>query len=112
MLKNLQISITRLFILFQRLEWNNVGWVDYNLVLDSKGGPSYSNDATDAPVIMSADYKSFTLTPAYYTLGHLSKFILPGSVRVEFNIFPSKWNTHALAYLRPDNITVISIYNE
>lgn len=91
---------------------NNIGWIDYNLVLDTKGGPSYVNYATTAPVIMSPNYDSFTLTPAYYTLGHLSKFILPGSIRVDANFEHAPSKLFVLAFMRPDNMTVISVFNE
>lgn len=95
----------------QRLQWNNVGWVDYNLVLNSKGGPSYVNQVADAPVIMSENFESFTLTPRYYALGHLSKFILPDSVRVDLNLTEVPPNLYAVAFLRPDNLKVVSIFN-
>lgn len=91
---------------------NNVGWIDYNLVLDNKGGPSYVDYMTTAPVIMSPNYDSFTLTPAYYTLGHLSKFILPGSVRVDVNLGPGSNKVFSLGFVRPDNVTVVTIFNE
>lgn len=91
--------------------WNNVGWVDYNLVLDSKGGPSYVNRHSDAPIIINADGKSFTKTPIYYVLGHFSKFIIPGSVRVDLNIAPKNDGVLVVAFLRPDNIKVVSVYN-
>lgn len=29
------------------------GWVDWNIVLDEKGGPNYINDYADSPVIVN-----------------------------------------------------------
>lgn len=93
------------------MQWNYVGWVDYNLVLNSDGGPSYANIHSDAPIILGKDGKSFTKTPAYYVLGHFSKFIVPGSVRIKLDLVPSKPNVQMIAFLRPDNTKVVSIYN-
>lgn len=93
------------------MQWDYIGWVGNNLVLDTSGGPSYSKDALDAPIIMSPNYQSFTLSPSYYTLGHLSKFIPRGSVRIDLNLKPLKPRVFGVAFLRPDNITVVSLYN-
>lgn len=97
-------------ILFQQLQWNYIGWVDYNLVLDSTGGPSHYNIHSPAPIILSKDEKSFKKTPYYYALGHFSKFIIPGSVRLHLDT-PFQWNVVTLAFLRPDNVKVVIIYN-
>lgn len=91
--------------------YNYVGWTDYNLVLNTKGGPSHANLASDAPIIISDDGKSFALTPAYYVLGHFSKFVIPGSVRVDVTVKPERDGIDVLAFLRPDNLKAVIIFN-
>ena len=54
-----------------------VGWTDWNLVLDTKGGPNWAQNNVDAPIIVSDDGLEFYLQPMYYTMAHFSKF-LPG----------------------------------
>jgi hypothetical protein len=58
------------------------GWIDWNLLLDFQGGPNHLNNFCDAPITTSEDYKSFTIHPKYYYMGHVSKFFTPGSIRI------------------------------
>lgn len=59
-----------------------VGWTDWNILLDEKGGPNHAGNFCFAPV--HADTKSGQLifTPGYYYIGHFSKFIRPNAKRV------------------------------
>ena len=59
-----------------------VGWTDWNILLDEKGGPNHVQNFCFAPV--HADTKTDTLifTPTYYYIGHFSKFIKPGALRI------------------------------
>lgn len=34
------------------------GWIDWNLVLDERGGPNYVNNFVDAPIILNTTSKS------------------------------------------------------
>lgn len=62
-----------------------VGWVDWNLLLDTQGGPNHIN-RTDigAPILVASD-GSLILQPSYFTLGHITRFVRPGAVRVGSN---------------------------
>ncbi|WP_416171532.1 glycoside hydrolase family 30 beta sandwich domain-containing protein [Algoriphagus boritolerans] len=42
---------------------------------------------------------SVSRNPAYYIIAHASKFVEPGSVRIDSNIFEG---LHNVAFLRPD----------
>ncbi len=54
------------------------GWIDWNLVLDMKGGPNWTENYVDAPVV--TDQKILYFQPMYYYLGHFSKFIKTGAM--------------------------------
>lgn len=58
------------------------GFLDWNLALDTKGGPNV-NLPTDAAVIVNASSGEFYKNPIFYNLAHFSKFIPPGSRRVD-----------------------------
>jgi len=60
------------------------GWVDWNMVLDTQGGPNWANNWCLAPVIVDPEKDEVYLTPMYYTLAHFSKYIRPGAVRIGF----------------------------
>ena len=53
------------------------GWVDWNMVLDTQGGPNWFKNWCVAPVIVDPEKDEVYFTPLYYTLSHFSKFIRP-----------------------------------
>ena len=61
------------------------GWVDWNMVLDTKGGPNWANNWCIAPIIVDPDNDEIYVTPLYYTLSHFSRFIRPGAKRIGVN---------------------------
>jgi glucosylceramidase len=65
-------------------DFNNgtVGWTDWNILLDERGGPNHVNNFCFAPI--HADTKTGVLiyTPSYYYIGHFSKFIRPNAKRI------------------------------
>jgi len=60
------------------------GWVDWNMVLDTKGGPNWFKNWCIAPVIVDPEKDEVYLTPLYYTMSHFSKFIRPGATRIGY----------------------------
>jgi glucosylceramidase len=65
-------------------DFNNgtVGWTDWNVLLDEKGGPNHVGNFCYAPVIADTRDGSLHYTNCYYYIGHFSKFIRPGAKRV------------------------------
>ncbi|EDV26916.1 uncharacterized protein TRIADDRAFT_22822 [Trichoplax adhaerens] len=59
-----------------------VGWLDWNLVLDLKGGPNWVKNFADSPIIIDSKQDVIYKQPMFYHLAHFSKYINPGSVRV------------------------------
>jgi glucosylceramidase len=59
-----------------------VGWIDWNLLLDQRGGPNHVGNFCSAPLL--ADAASNTVSPqsSYYYIGHFARFIRPGARRV------------------------------
>ncbi|ARV14425.1 glycoside hydrolase family 30 protein [Polaribacter sp. SA4-12] len=53
------------------------GWVDWNMVLDTKGGPNWFENWCIAPVIVDPEKDEVYFTPLYYTMSHFSKYIRP-----------------------------------
>lgn len=58
------------------------GWIDWNVLLDDKGGPNHVGNFCFAPIHADSATGNLIYTPTYYYLGHFSKFIRPGSRRV------------------------------
>ncbi|MCC5894508.1 MAG: glycoside hydrolase family 30 protein [Alkalibacterium sp.] len=62
------------------------GFLDWNIVLDEKGGPNHVGNYCDAPIIVDTQSKDVHYNSSYYFIGHLSKYIRPGAVRVESDV--------------------------
>jgi glucosylceramidase len=60
------------------------GWIDWNMVLDTQGGPNWFENWCVAPVIVDPEKDEVYFTPLYHTMAHFSKFIRPGAVRIDF----------------------------
>ena len=59
-----------------------VGWTDWNILLDERGGPNHVENFCFAPVHANTKTGELIYTPTYYYIGHFSKFIKPGALRV------------------------------
>ncbi|GMS95896.1 hypothetical protein PENTCL1PPCAC_18071, partial [Pristionchus entomophagus] len=59
------------------------GWTDWNLALDTKGGPTWAKNFVDAPLIVNATADEFLKQPIHYVLTHFSRFLRPGAKRVQ-----------------------------
>lgn len=60
------------------------GWTDWNIALDTEGGPGWADNHVDAPIIIDEENGAeFYKQPSFYFMGHFSKFIPAGSRRIE-----------------------------
>ncbi|CAK8681572.1 unnamed protein product [Clavelina lepadiformis] len=87
-----------------------VGWVDWNMCLDINGGPNWAKNYDDSPIIANATADEFYKQPMFYHLGHFSKFLPEGSVRIH-----SSANTEGplkfVAAVTPSKQTVLVVLN-
>ena len=79
------------------------------MVLDLQGGPTYIDNYLDSPIIVNVKAGEFYKQPTFYHLGHFSKFVPRGSIRIYSNLCLK--NVKHVAFRRPDNGTVIIILN-
>ncbi len=54
-------------------------WIDWNMLLDYRGGPSYCKNFVKSPVILNEAGDDFILTPIYYALRQFAKLFPAGS---------------------------------
>lgn len=57
-------------------------WIDWNMLLDSKGGPNHVGNLCDAPITYDMPSKTLRYSNSYYYIGHFSKFIPSGAARI------------------------------
>lgn len=61
------------------------GWIDWNVVLDQRGGPNHVGNFCGAPLMIDTKTKFIYYTPVYFVLAQLSKTIRPGDKAVKTN---------------------------
>lgn len=82
------------------------------MAVNASGGPNNLNLNADAPIIISADGKEFYKQPYFYVFGHFSKFLPPNTVRVDVAQQIPNNNLKVLAFVRPDNLTAVIVFNK
>lgn len=85
------------------------GWVDWNMVLDTKGGPNWASNWCIAPIIVNTEKDEVYYTPLFYVMSHFSKFIRPGA-----NVVDVKYEDEDLmitATINQDNSITVVIFN-
>ena len=85
------------------------GFMDWNLVLDNKGGPNHKRNYCNAPIMLNKDNSGYIKNLTYYYMGHFSKFIKPGAKRIGFSKFTS--NMEVTAFKNPDESVVVVLLN-
>ena len=85
------------------------GWIDWNMVLDTEGGPNWAKNWCLAPVIVDPEKDEVYFTPLYHTMAHFSKYIRPGAVRIGFEI--SDQDLMMTAAQNPDGSIAVVILN-
>lgn len=86
-----------------------VGWTDWNVLLDEKGGPNHVGNFCFAPIHADTRTGELIYTNSYYYMGHFSKFIHPGAKRVAAAASRDKLLT--TAYMNPDGKLAVVVMN-
>ncbi|EOD80352.1 Glycosyl hydrolase [Grimontia indica] len=83
--------------------WMN-GWVDWNAVLDAKGGPNHAGNFCGAPIMIDTETGYVYYTPIYDVLAQFSRTIRPGDKAVKTDTL--------LGGLEQDDLHASSTVNE
>lgn len=86
-----------------------VGWTDWNILLDEKGGPNHVGNFCFAPIHADTRNGSLIYTNSYYYMGHFSKFIRPGAKRIVSAA--SRDQLLTTAYINPDGKLAVVVMN-
>jgi glucosylceramidase len=104
--RNLEIGSTR--------NWSQTV-VNWNVALDPSGGPHTGGCSTCTGILTVGPGDTVTPSAEYYALGHLSRFVRPGAVRIASTSFGTTgWNGEIMdvAFVNPDGSTVLVAHNE
>jgi glucosylceramidase len=97
------------FAIISDLNRWSVGWVDWNLVLDEKGGPNHANNFCSAPIIADTQNDRLLFQSSYYYLGHFARYIHPGAKRILCSA--SQNNLETAACLNTDGTVAVVVLN-
>ena len=84
-------------------------FIAWCLLLDEKGGPNHVDNFVDAPVMYDKKIDKMEKKLSYYYIGHFSRAIVPGSVRIGLSKYTDK--LESTAFLRPDGKLAVVIIN-
>lgn len=90
------------------------GWVDWNLVLDKRGGPNHVANFCGAPVMIDPADGTVYYTPLYDVMRHVSRFIRPGDRVMSAAAFAPGLDPdafHAAAVLNADGKYTVLVLN-
>ncbi|OON70103.1 glycoside hydrolase family 30 protein [Hymenobacter sp. CRA2] len=86
-----------------------VGWTDWNVLLDERGGPNHMGNFCFAPIIADTRTGKLVYTNIYYYIGHFSKFIRPGAKRIGSS--SNRDFLSSTAFLNPDGKVAVVVMN-
>ena len=88
------------------------GYIDWNIVLDSIGGPNHVNNFAAAEVMVdyAREEPVIYFTPYYYVLKQFSRSMRPGDVVVRVDA-PLKENIHLCAVKKQDGSFAVQLLN-
>ena len=87
-----------------------VGWIDWNILLNTEGGPNHVGNFCSAPIIGDTEEDRLIYLNSYYYLGHFSRFIRPGAQRVLCGV--TRKEIISTAFVNVDGSVVVVLQNE
>ena len=87
------------------------GLCDWNIVLDSIGGPNHVNNYAAAPVMIDYQNDIIYYTPYYYVLKQFSRSMRPGDVVLGVAPSQGQAHIHLCAVSKADGTVAVNIYN-
>lgn len=85
------------------------GFIDWNLVLDCRGGPNHKRNYCNAPIMLNKENNGYIKNLTYYYIGHFSKYIKPGAIRIGYSKFTS--DIEVCAFKNEDDSIVVVLLN-
>jgi glucosylceramidase len=87
-----------------------VGWTDWNILLDERGGPNHVNNFCFAPLHGDTKTGELMYTNSFFYIGHFSKFIRPGAKRIACS--PSRSVLLSTAFVNSDGKVAVVVMNK
>lgn len=85
------------------------GYIDWNMLLDFKGGPTHIENSCNAPIMLNKKANNYDKTLSYYYINHFSRFIKPGSRKIAFSVYSN--DLEVTSFYNIDNTVSVIILN-
>lgn len=85
-------------------------WIDWNLILDERGGPNHVQNLVSAPVIFDTERGKLLYLSSFYYIGQFSRYIKPGAQRISTS--SSRDKLEATGFVNPDGSVVAVVLNQ
>lgn len=85
------------------------GFIDWNLLLDERGGPHHVRNYCETPLMYDRRTRELVVNRSFFYLGHFSRFILPGTQRFFTSRFTD--DIECSGFIRPDGKRVLVVLN-
>lgn len=86
------------------------GYIDWNILLDFKGGPNHVLNNCNSPIMANLFGNDYKKNASYYYIGHFSKFIKKGARRIAYSGFTE--NLEITAFENLDGKIIVVILNK
>ncbi|EJE6959162.1 lysosomal glucosyl ceramidase-like type III secretion effector SrfJ, partial [Salmonella enterica subsp. enterica serovar Derby] len=85
------------------------GFIDWNLLLNSEGGPNHQGNLCEAPIQYDAQNDVLRRNHSWYGIGHFCRYVRPGA-RV---MLSSSYDNllEEVGFVNPDGERVLVVYN-
>lgn len=85
------------------------GWIDWNIVLDLRGGPNHVGNFCDAPVLVDVATGEVHYQSSFHAIAHFSRHVQTGAHRIESNGGPAE--LASVAFENPDGSLAVVVLN-
>lgn len=85
-------------------------WIDWNLLLDTSGGPNHKGNYCSAPIIADVRRSRLLYQSSYYYIGHFSRYIRLGAKRV--SCAASRDALETTAFVNSDGTIAVVVMNQ
>lgn len=86
-----------------------VGWTDWNVLLDERGGPNHVGNFCFAPIHADTETGELSYTNSYHYIGHFAKFVRPGARRIVSS--PSRSALLSTGFVNSDGRITVVVMN-
>lgn len=85
-------------------------FIDWNLILDNKGGPNHKLNYCNSPIMINKEKNDYIKNLTFYYIGHFSKFIQTGAKRIAYSKYTS--DIEITSFINPDNSIAVVLMNK